>query len=467
MKRFIVIILLLAAAGGSGWYFFMRNSGSTSVAAYRTADIRRGDLENLISSTGTLSAVSTVKVGSQVSGTLVAIHVDFNDEVKKGQILAELDRSMLEATVVDARATLMRAKAQLAQARAELERNRALFDKGFLSESEFLVFQTDVDVKAATVASAEAGLHKAQTNLGYAVITSPIDGIVIHRSVDPGQTIAASFQTPELFVIAEDLSRMQIEVAVDESDIGQVREGMPVRFEVQAYYEETFRGIVKQVRLQPETISNVVNYTVIVNADNTDGRLLPGMTATVDFIVDSVSDVFLVPNAAIAFKPDESFLKKLPEGAKSVGMEADIGPGPHRELNFEAGGGHNRGTGTPDSAGRGGQRDRRPGTGDPRRESPKIPDARAETGSKNLARVYLQDEAGAFSQFVFVAGVSDGAFTEIKDIVSGPGNPAAYRAVTGVDRNASSRAERTFFAPPGSPMSGPPPGAQGMRRSGL
>lgn len=414
MKRFLVTVIILAVIGGGIWHFFLRDTERAGAVTYRTLEVRQGNLENLISSSGTLSAVSTVKVGSQVSGTLTSIHVDFNDEVKKGQILAELDRSMLEATVVDARATVMRSRAQLAQARAELERNRQLYDKGFLSESEFLVLKTDVDVKDAAVASAEAGLNKAVTNLGYAVISSPIDGIVIHRSVDPGQTIAASFQTPELFIIAEDLSRMQIEVSVDESDIGQVRESMQVRFEVQAYYDEKFYGVVRQVRLQPETISNVVNYTVIVDADNTDGRLLPGMTATVDFIVDTVFDTFLIPNAAIAFQPDQALLEKVTN--------------------------------------RQGKPEMKPGS---------------EGMDGKYATVYLQDKSGGFLSLVFESGITDGVYTAVTKIEDGPDNPASYRAITGIGGNSASRSSQGAFPGMGSPMGGPPPGARGMRRSGL
>ncbi len=441
MKRFGLIILILAVCAGAVWYFYFRAPERAGAVTYRTGEIRRGDLENLISSSGTLSAVSTVKVGSQVSGTLVRVHADFNDDVTTGQILAELDTSMLEASVTEARASLVRARAQLAQAQAELERNRLLYDRGFLSESEFLIFTTDVDVKNSAVEIAKAGLNRAQTNLEYAVITAPIDGIVIHRSVDPGQTIAASFQTPELFVIAEDLSRMQIEVAVDESDIGQVKVGMPVRFDVQAYPDRVFQGVVRQIRLQPETISNVVNYTVIVNADNTDGRLLPGMTATVDFIVDQVSDVYLAPNAAIAFQPDAAFMARLtggmerPEGSDD--MPADGRPGGYSGAN-----------------------ERRSGQG-PGMFPGRTP------GGGNTARIFLIDDAEKISPLVFRPGITDGAFTEIREIIRGPDTIEGSKAIMGIIGNTHGRSMSGSFPMQGSSTGGPPPGARGMRRSGI
>ncbi|HPQ42099.1 MAG TPA: efflux RND transporter periplasmic adaptor subunit [bacterium] len=408
MKKWIVIVLLILAAGLIGVHTARKTSEESGDVGFKTVPIKRGDLENIISSTGTLSAVSTVNVGSQVSGTLEAVLVDFNDRVTKGQVLARLDTLLLEANVRDAQASLQIAKAQYAQAKAELNRNRTLYDKGYLSESEYLTYATDLDVKDAGVAGAESALLRAKTNLSYGVITSPIDGIVIQRSVDPGQTIAASLQTPQLFIIAEDLRNMQIEVAVDESDIGSVTEGMNVRFEVQAYPDRVFQGEVRQVRLQPETISNVVNYTVIVTADNIDGTLLPGMTATVDFIVDQVADVVLVPNAAMKFQPDREMMAAIRNREEST---------------------------------------RGPGTG-----------GRAE----ELSHAYYSDASGNVQLLLFRPGVTDGAYTEVKDVIRGP------ETIMGLNVITSSGNRQTGSRPPGMiPMGGPPPGGGGMRRSGL
>ncbi len=260
-------------------------------------------MENTVSSTGTLAAVETVEVGTQVSGTISRLLIDYNDQVQKGEVLAVLDQSLFQAAVKEAEAGVLKAGAELARAEDEFRRNQPLFEKGYLSEQEFLPIRIDVDTAKASLLSAEATLQRAQINLDYTVIRSPIEGTVIQRSVDAGQTVAASLSTPTLFLIAEDLSRMQIEADVDETDIGRIRRGQPVRFEVQSYPELTFAGVVQQIRLQPETISNVVTYTVIVEAPNDQALLLPGMTATVDFIVEQVENTLLVPNAALRFQP--------------------------------------------------------------------------------------------------------------------------------------------------------------------
>jgi HlyD family secretion protein len=270
---------------------------------YQLAEVRRGTLETTVSSTGTLAAVETVEVGTQVSGTIARIDVDYNDHVIKGQVLAVLDQALFAAQVNEAEANVAKNRAALAQAEDEFQRNQPLFAKGFLSAQEFLPVRIGVDTAKAALAAAEASLVRARTNLAYTVIRSPIAGTVIKRSVEAGQTVAASLNTPTLFLIARDLQQMQIEADVDESDIGRIRTGQAVRFTVQSYPDRTFHGTVRQLRLQPRTISNVVNYTVLVEAANPDGVLLPGMTATLDFVVSRVEDALLVPNAALRFQP--------------------------------------------------------------------------------------------------------------------------------------------------------------------
>lgn len=270
---------------------------------YQFAELRHGNLETTVSSTGTLAAVETVEVGTQVSGTIARLDVDYNDHVRKGQVLAVLDQALFAAQVNEAEANVAKSRAALAQAEDEFQRNQPLFDKGFLSAQEFLPVRIGVDTAKAALAAAEASLIRAKTNLAYTVIRSPIDGTVIKRSVEAGQTVAASLNTPTLFLIARDLKQMQIEADVDESDIGQIRTGQAVRFTVQSYPDQTFTGTVSQLRLQPRTISNVVNYTVLVEAANPDGVLLPGMTATLDFVVSRVENALLAPNAALRFQP--------------------------------------------------------------------------------------------------------------------------------------------------------------------
>jgi len=313
----LMIILLLAMIGGGAAFFLARSEDAAAPAgqSYATAPVVRGDLERTVSSTGTLAAVETVEVGTEVSGTIARVDVDYNDQVRKGQILAELKQDLFRAAVVEAEAAVARAKADLALAGRELQRNRPLFEQHYISELEFLPFEINLDKAKAALDSAEASRSRAQTNLANTVIRSPIAGTVIQRSIDAGQTVAASLNTPTLFIIARDLTRMQIEADVDETDIGQIREGQQVRFSVQSYPERSFTGRVRQVRLQPEVVSNVVTYTVIVDADNRERQLLPGMTATVDFIVEQAQNVLLVPNAALRFKPSpppENGVSRLP-----------------------------------------------------------------------------------------------------------------------------------------------------------
>ncbi|MCU0287634.1 MAG: efflux RND transporter periplasmic adaptor subunit [Acidobacteria bacterium] len=386
----IIIVLIIAALAIRP---FSKDKNSSQ---FDFEEIKRGNLENIVSCTGTLSAVSTVNVGSQVSGIVEKLYVDFNSNVKKGELLAVLDKTLFNASVKDAEAGVLRARAQYDQAQAELKRNQPLFEKGHLSEAEFLVTRTNAETATAALRSAESTLKRAQTQLAYTEIRSPIDGTVIERSVDAGQTIAASFQAPKLFIIAEDLTKMQIDTNVDESDIGQIKEGQSVRFTVQAYMDETFYGKVRQIRLSPTTIQNVVNYIVIVDAQNDKKLLLPGMTATVDFMVEERKDVLLVPNAALSFNPPQDILQKIqanmaakwqkrkqekagtaPEN--SMGENQEKKPGPNRNMGQHFGG--------------------MPGNG-------KMPE--------NMGRVFYMDDKGVLSMAFLEKGVTDGKMTEIK-----------------------------------------------------
>jgi HlyD family secretion protein len=321
-----IFLLQQALALTSSW-----RSSAAGQPRYLLAKVTQGSLETLVSSTGTLAALETVEVGTQVSGTIARIDVDYNDRVRKGQVLAMLDQALYDAQVKEAAANVDRARATLTQAEDEFRRNRPLFEKGFLSAQEFLPVTTGVDTARASLAAAEASLARARTNLAYTVIRSPIDGTVIKRSVEAGQTVAASLNTPTLFLIARDLAHMQIEADVDESDIGQIRQGQQVRFTVQSYPGEIFHGTVSQIRLQPRTISNVVNYTVLIDARNEAGLLLPGMTATIDFVISRVEEALLVPNAALRFQP--------PEGAADTSPAAASGSeGTGRIYTLDAGG---------------------------------------------------------------------------------------------------------------------------------
>jgi HlyD family secretion protein len=282
---------------------------------YRLVAVERGDLEVLVSATGNLAAVRNVQIGTQVSGQLAEIHVDFNDRVTKGQLLARIDPTLAHQAVADAQATLSRAMAEQQAAQQEEQRNRLLVQEGLLAPSAFEPMQTRLAVAKSAVASARVAVQRARQNLAYTEIRSPIDGVVVERNVDVGQTVAASLSAPQLFLIANDLSRMQIVVSVDESDIASIREGQPVRFTVQARPRERFEGRVEQVRLQSTTLENVVSYGVVVTVQNPEGKLLPGMTARVEFLVDAAEDVLKVPNAALRFRPESVAANPSPSPA--------------------------------------------------------------------------------------------------------------------------------------------------------
>jgi HlyD family secretion protein len=304
-KRISFIAVILIVAAGAFWFFFCQKSTSTE-NDYKTAQIVRGDLQETVSSTGSLAAEDTVEVGTEVSGTIKNVYVDYNQHVKKGQVLARLKTDLLDASMQDAAATLTKCKADVEVAQVNYNQNKTLFDKGYLAEKEFLPYTTALAAAKASLVSAQASLSRAKTNLSYAVITSPIDGIVLERSVEVGQTVAASFSTPTLFIIAKDLSKMRIKALVDETDISKIKMNQKVNFTVSAYPDKVFTGQVIQIRRQSTTVSNVVNYTVMVSASNNDSLLLPGMTTTIDFVVNEVHDVMLVPNTALKFRPDMS-----------------------------------------------------------------------------------------------------------------------------------------------------------------
>ncbi|MDD4649743.1 MAG: efflux RND transporter periplasmic adaptor subunit [Desulfoplanes sp.] len=287
--------------------FWVETSQSDQPAPtqFKMEKIKRGSMENTISCTGTLSAVGTVEVGTQVSGTIKKVLVDYNDRVTKGQILAELDLDLFKAAVDMARASVIRTRALYKQAVAEYERNTPLYEQGHLSSQEILSYETARETAKADLLSAEAAVISAKTNLSNARIKSPINGVILERNIEEGQTVAASLSTPTLFIIANNLSNMEIEASVDESDIGMVKTDQPVRFTVQSYPDDTFTGTVTQIQMNPTEISNVVTYTVVVDAPNKAGKLLPGMTATADFVVETATNELMVPNAALSFKPDD------------------------------------------------------------------------------------------------------------------------------------------------------------------
>jgi HlyD family secretion protein len=313
-KQIAAAAVGLSLLAGGAWFY--RHAEAKEAPAYRLAAVERATLTSAVSATGALSAVRTVQVGTQVSGQVSGIYVDFNDRVKKGQLLARIDPTLQQQAVQDAQAGLERAQAQLSLAQSEYARNKQLFDAKIVTASEYGAVESNFAVQQANVKSARIALERAQKNLGYTAIYAPSDGVIIERNVDVGQTVAASLSAPQLFLIANDLSQMQILASVSESDIGAINEGQQAKFTVQPYPNQTFTGTVRQVRLQSTTQDNVVNYTAVVGVSNPDGKLLPGMTATVQFLTGSANDVLTVPNAALRFRPPADVIAAAAGGGR-------------------------------------------------------------------------------------------------------------------------------------------------------
>ena len=299
-------LIIIIVAVGVFFIFGGTDKKTGKNGQFVTVDIKRGNLEQVVSATGEISPVNTVSVGSQVSGTIENIFVDFNSKVKQGDILLKIEPSVLQSSVDEAKASLDSAVSQRNYAKSQFDRNTSLYNDGFIARSEMEQSQTQYEQAQAAVVRAQSQYDKAVTNLGYATITSPVNGTVISRKVDKGQTVAASFQTPDLFEIAEDLTKMQIETAVSEADIGMIQQGQHVTFTVDAYPGDNFSGVVRQIRLSPTTTSNVVVYTVVIDVDNADLRLMPGMTAFVTIVVNRAEDVWYAQNSAFLLRSFEN-----------------------------------------------------------------------------------------------------------------------------------------------------------------
>lgn len=424
----LAVVLLAAAA------FVLLRDGDADVR-YVTAPVSRGDVLDVVGATGTLQAVTTVQVGSQVSGTIQALHADFNSQVRKGQVLARLDPSLLQARLGQVQAALASAQANVERSRATLEDARQKLARAQTLSKEGLVPQSDLETAGAThaeaaaqlkasqaaVTQAAANVRQAQVDMTHTVIAAPIDGVVVARNVDVGQTVAASLQAPVLFVIANDLSRLQVSASIDEADVGRVRAGQEATFRVDAFPNEVFTGTVEQVRLQPITLQNVVTYTTIIGVNNPGQRLMPGMTATVSVIVDRRDDVLRVPAAALRFRPE--------------GYEETAAGG-------RAGGG---GAGRPASADgarpRGGGGARPGGGGEGGRMGGR--------GGTRASVVFVLDAKEAPQPMRVRPGITDGQFVEIRDgltegqaVITGIADPAAARPAAG--RTSGSPAANPF-----------------------
>ncbi len=376
-KKGLFTIIVVSCVAVAGWWS-PSTTGTAAATAYEFARVEQGEVEAVVSATGTLSAVETVEVGTEISGTVAKVLADYNDQVRRGQLLAMIDTDLLDAGVKEAEASLARAEAELARAEGDLSRLVPLYGEGLVSEQELRAYETVVQTAEANVLSAGAIVDRAAKTRDNAEIRSPIDGIVIERAVERGQTVSASLSAPTLFVLAEDLANMEILANVDESDIGQIRSGQPVRFTVAAYPDEVFPGVVEEVRLLPEVISNVVNYTVVVEADNAHALLLPGMTATLDFVIEGVGEALVVPSAALRLQPTAEMVEQIRaqrEGQRSRPLSA-AEPGDPREEGWAAG---------------------------------------LERGARpeDIARLWFLDDSGGLQVALVRTGVSDGLRTEV------------------------------------------------------
>jgi HlyD family secretion protein len=410
-----LVLSSLPACKGSG----------TKDEQYKTEKVDRGNVTMTVTATGTLSAVTTVQVGSQVSGVIARLYADFNSTVKKGQMLAELDPTPYEAQVEQRQADLTRAQVQTDDARIKYDRQKRLMENGLTPQSEVDGAQAQYKSAAAEVQQARAALSQVQTNLRYTKIISPIDGIVVDRQYDVGQTVAASFQAPTLFQIAQDLTKMQVQADVDQSDIGRIKVGQVARFTVDAYPEEEFRGRIAQIRYNAQVNQNVVTYPVIIEVANPEGRLRPKMTANVIIDVAMVQDVLRVPNAALRFKPPTEGSAEARRG----GSGASGGDAMQRAGRSGRGGG---------PAGAAGQ----------------LPGRRGD--ASKASTVYTLDAEKKLQPVEIRTGITDGRYTQV---ISGPLKDGAP-VVVGV---ATSKVES---APPMGGQGGPGGTPRGGGRRG-
>ena len=310
MKKIVTIIIAIAVIVGA--FFFFR-SGDKKVTTYETVELKKGSINNTVTATGTIEPITKVDVGTQVSGTISHIYVDYNSVVTKGQLLAELDRKLLEAELKSEMANLKSSKSEFEYQDKNFKRLYQLHEKNLISETEYEEALYQYEKAQQAYEKAQATLVKAQSNLDYATIYSPIDGVVLSREVEEGQTVAASFETPTMFTIANDLRKMQVIADVDEADIGQVLEGQRVTFTVDAFPDDTFEGNVTQVRLNPTTESNVVTYEVVIDAPNPELKLKPGLTANITVYTMEKNDILLAPLKAFRFTP-----KTAPENPQTT-----------------------------------------------------------------------------------------------------------------------------------------------------
>ncbi len=412
-KKIIISAAILVIIAGVVLVLSLFSRNKNDIPKYEKKAIDKGNIEALVITTGSLNPVTTVDVGSQVSGKIDKLYVDFNSRVKEGQVIAELDQAQFitrvkqnEANYQSAEASLEKTKVTLDNTKKKYDRAMNLFEKELISfeekeaiETQYYSAMADIQSSEARLEQAESQLDSSKVDLTYTIIKSPIDGVVINRRVNIGQTVAASFQAPVLFQIANDLSKMQVECSVDEADIGKVKEGQKVRFTVDAFPDENFTGKVSQVRYAPEIVQNVVTYTTIVEVDNPEMKLRPGMTATASVVTGEAKNVLRVPNSALRFNPSLS-----PEEMREL-MES------MRQEMRERRGGSSRPEGSRPGEDAHRQATQRPGSG--QHASGMRGFSMQGARMRQFARVWMEDESGKLKMAFVRTGVTDNNYTEI------------------------------------------------------
>jgi HlyD family secretion protein len=318
-KKILIIIAAVLVIGIVALVALKPFSKKEAIVSFNTVKVEKGDISNTVTATGTIQALKTVNVGTQVSGIILHIYVDFNDHVKHGQLLAKLDETPLRTQLDQSQSAVDQAQSQLHFQEATYNRLKVLYDKKLIAQNDYDQALYNFENSKASLANAKSGLDRAKVNLEYATITSPIDGVVLNRAIEEGQTVAASFSTPTLFTIVNDLTQMEVQTSVDEADIGKVKNGQRVQFTVDAYSDLKFEGTVSQVRLQPVTTNNVVTYVVILNAPNPDKKLMPGMTASATIYVEEKTNTLLLSGKAVRFTPDQAYMVKMFSKMKASG----------------------------------------------------------------------------------------------------------------------------------------------------
>lgn len=311
MKKKIFILIGILAVIVPALYVFIKISKKGAIVTFETVEVLRGNINSTVTATGTIEAITTVKVGTQVSGILKGVYVDFNDAVKKGEVLARFDETSLRAQVEQSQAQVDQARAQLNYNESTFNRVKVLYEKNLISRADYDQAVFNYENSKGALVNSESNLERSKVNLDYATITSPIDGLVLNRAVEEGQTVAASFNTPELFTIVNDLTQMEVRTSVDEADIGKVIQGQRVEFTVDAWNDLRFTAEVSEVRLQPITTNNVVTYSVILSAPNPGKKLMPGMTASATIYVEEKENALVIPARALRFRPDPEYLKRI------------------------------------------------------------------------------------------------------------------------------------------------------------